>query len=93
MKNYYKIAKILFTSLVFINLFICNVFAAGSGANITKMNFSFDGVFGVIDKASARRGLQVYNEICAGCHGLEHVSYRNLLDIGFTNDQVKEYAS
>ena len=93
MKNYYKIAKILFTSLVLINLFICNVFAAGSSANITKMNFSFDGVFGVIDKASARRGLQVYNEICAGCHSLEYVSYRNLLDIGFTNDQVKEYAS
>ena len=72
---------------------MCNVFAAGSGANITKMKFSFDGVFGVIDKSSARRGLQVYNEICAGCHSLEHVSYRNLLDIGFTNDQVKEYAS
>ena len=72
---------------------MCNVFAAGSGANITKIKFSFDGVFGVIDKSSARRGLQVYNEICAGCHSLEHVSYRNLLDIGFTNDQVKEYAS
>lgn len=93
MKNYYKITKILFTSLILINLFLCNAFAAGSDANITKMKFSFDGVFGVIDKASARRGLQVYNEICAGCHSLEHVSYRNLLDIGFTNDQVKEYAS
>ena len=93
MKNSNKIAKILFTSLILINLLMCNVFAAGSGANITKMKFSFDGVFGVIDKSSARRGLQVYNEICAGCHGLEHVSYRNLLDIGFTNDQVKEYAS
>ena len=61
--------------------------------NITKMKFSFDGIFGVIDKASARRGLQVYNEICSGCHSLEHVSYRNLLDIGFSNDQVKEFAS
>ena len=93
MKNNNKIANILFTSLILINLLMCNVFAAGSGANITKMKFSFDGVFGVIDKSSARRGLQVYNEICAGCHSLEHVSYRNLLDIGFTNDQVKEYAS
>ncbi len=93
MKHNNKIAKILFTSLILIYLLMCNVFAAGSGANITKMKFSFDGVFGVIDKSSARRGLQVYNEICAGCHSLEHVSYRNLLDIGFTNDQVKEYAS
>ena len=64
-----------------------------NASNQKLMKFSFDGVFGVIDKSSARRGLQVYNEICAGCHSLEHVSYRNLLDIGFTNDQVKEYAS
>ena len=73
--------------------FLSNLFAAGPDGNITKMKFSFDGIFGVIDKASARRGLQVYNEICAGCHSLEHVSYRNLLDIGFSNDQVKEFAS
>ncbi|MAU27621.1 MAG: cytochrome c1 [Pelagibacterales bacterium] len=93
MKNYYKIPKIFFISFILINLFLSNLFAAGPDGNITKMKFSFDGIFGVIDKASARRGLQVYNEICAGCHSLEHVSYRNLLDIGFSNDQVKEFAS
>ena len=93
MKNYYQIIKIFFISFILINAFLSNVFAAGSDAKITKMNFSFDGIFGVIDKASARRGLQVYNEICAGCHSLEHVSYRNLIDIGFSNEQVKEFAS
>lgn len=93
MKNYYYLIKIFFTSFIFVNLFFSSVLAAGPDAKITKMHFSFDGVFGTIDKASARRGLQVYNEICAGCHSLEHVSYRNLLEIGFTNDQVKEFAS
>ena len=93
MKNYYQIIKIFFISFIFINTFLCKAFAAGPDAKITKMNFSFDGIFGVIDKASARRGLQVYNEICAGCHSLEHVAYRNLLDIGFSSDQVKEFAS
>ena len=75
------------------NVILANIFAAGPDANITKMKFSFDGVFGTIDKASARRGLQVYNEVCSGCHSLEHVAYRNLLDIGFTNEEIKEFAS
>ena len=58
-----------------------------------KIHFSFNGVLGKIDKPSARRGLQVYSEICAGCHSLKHVAYRNLVDLGFSNDQVKEFSS
>ena len=56
MKNYYKIPKIFFISFILLNLFLSNLFAAGPDGNITKMKFSFDGIFGVIDKASARRG-------------------------------------
>ncbi len=93
MKIYYKIIKTSFMSFIIINVFVVNALAAGPDANITKMKFSFDGIFGVIDKSSARRGLQVYNEICAGCHSLEHVSYRNLIDIGFSSDEVKAFAS
>jgi len=90
MKKYYKI---FYMTFILMNIIIVNIFAAGPDANITKMKFSFDGVFGTIDKASARRGLQVYNEVCSGCHSLEHVAYRNLLDIGFTNEEIKEFAS
>ena len=93
MENYYKILKIFLFSVILINSCVFNVFAAGPDTNITKMKFSFDGIFGVIDKASARRGLQIYNEICSGCHSLEHVSYRNLIDIGFSKEQVKTFAS
>ena len=93
MKKYYKIFKISYISFILVTLFFVNVFAAGPDANIIKMKFSFDGIFGTIDKASARRGLQVYNEVCSGCHSLEHIAYRNLYDIGLSNDEIKEFAS
>ena len=54
--------------------------------------FSFNKTFGTIDKNSAQRGLQVYLEICAGCHGLKHVAYRSLNDLGYNTDQVKRIA-
>ena len=48
-----------------------------------QYNFSFNGILGSIDKNSAQRGLQVFTEICASCHGLKHLAYRNLEDIGY----------
>ncbi|MDG1826079.1 MAG: cytochrome c1 [Henriciella sp.] len=37
---------------------------------------------GQIDKESAQRGFQVYKEVCASCHGLKLLSYRNLGEKG-----------
>jgi ubiquinol-cytochrome c reductase cytochrome c1 subunit len=42
-----------------------------------------------------QRGLQIYTEICAACHGLEHVAFRTLGDEGgpaLPEDQVFAYA-
>ena len=69
-----KIAQIFLIITSIVSFSLTNVHAKSPDSNITKMHFSFDGIFGVIDKASARRGLQVYSEVCSGCHGLEHVS-------------------
>ena len=78
-----KIIHIFFVIITIMFFHLTNANAKSPDSNITKMNFSFDGIFGMIDKASARRGLQVYTEVCSGCHSLEHVSYRNLSGIGF----------
>src|SRR6185369_13926483 len=43
--------------------------------------WTFDGVFGTFDRKQLQRGLKVYTTICAGCHGLRLISYRNLVDI------------
>jgi ubiquinol-cytochrome c reductase cytochrome c1 subunit len=58
-----------------------------------QMKWEFDGVFGSVDRASAQRGYQIYKEICSACHSLRRVAYRNLTEIGFSEDEVKQIAS
>ncbi len=56
-------------------------------------NWSFGGLWGVFDGAARQRGFQVYKEVCAGCHGLGFVAYRNLEEIGFGTDEVEAIAA
>ena len=56
-------------------------------------DWSFQGLFGTYDRGAQQRGLQVYNEICAGCHSLSLVAYRNLDGIGLEEDQIKAFAA
>ncbi len=56
--------------------------AAGGGAELKDVDWSFSGPFGSFDKDALRRGLQVYSEVCASCHSLKFVAYRNLGDAG-----------
>ncbi len=67
--------------------------AAGEAPVPPSQGWSFEGVFGTFDKQSAQRGFQVYTQVCAGCHGLRLVAYRNLTALGYSDDQVKAYAS
>ena len=67
--------------------------ASAAGGEIEKQNWSFDGVFGKFDKAALQRGFQVYQEVCAGCHGLEYIAFRNLTELGLNEDQVKAIAA
>lgn len=58
-----------------------------------KVNWSFSGVFGKFDKQSIQRGLKVYQQVCAACHSLNSIAFRNLTEIGFTETQAKAIAS
>ena len=58
-----------------------------------ELEWSFDGVFGRYDRASLQRGFQVYSEVCALCHGLRQVAFRNFTEIGLTKDQAKGIAA
>ena len=40
-----------------------------------------------------KRGFQVYREVCAACHGIRHISYRDLKGIGYSDDEIKVIAS
>ena len=68
-------------------------YAAGGDIEIPDRKFSFDGVFGTYDRASAQRGFQVYKEVCSACHSMRLVSYRNLRELGQTEAQVAGIAS
>lgn len=67
--------------------------AAESAAPLKKVQWHFQGPFGTYDRASAQRGFQIYKEVCAACHSLSLVAYRNLMSLGLTEDQVKALIS
>ena len=55
--------------------------------------WSFDGVFGTIDLASAQRGLLVYKEVCSACHGMKFLHYRDLAGLALSDTQIKAIAA
>ncbi|MEM9717102.1 MAG: cytochrome c1 [Pseudomonadota bacterium] len=70
-------------------------FAAGKeAAPIENIKFPYDGIFGRFDQAQLQRGLQVYTQVCAGCHGLQYVAFRTLSDPqgpALSEEQLKAY--
>ena len=60
---------------------------------LPKHKWSFDGLTGTYDRSSLQRGYKVYREVCAGCHSMNLLYYRDLLDIGFTEEEIKVIAS
>jgi ubiquinol-cytochrome c reductase cytochrome c1 subunit len=69
--------------------------AAGEGGHIEDVAFAHEGPFGKFDQFQLQRGLQVYTEVCAACHGLKYVPLRTLSDEGgpgLPEDQVRAYA-
>ena len=67
--------------------------AAGNAPKPPKQDWSFSGIFGSYDRASAQRGFQVYKNVCSACHSLNYVYYRHLTGIGLTAPQIKAIAS
>ena len=66
---------------------------ATSDVKLMEQKWPFNGIFGRFDESSLQRGFQVYREVCAACHGIRHVSYRDLKGIGYTNDEIKVIAA
>lgn len=70
--------------------------AAEGTVHIEDIPFAFEGPFGKFDKFQLQRGLQIYTEVCSGCHGLKYVPIRTLADPGgpeLPADQVRAYAA
>jgi ubiquinol-cytochrome c reductase cytochrome c1 subunit len=70
--------------------------SAGRAAEDTalpEVHWSFQGIFGMYDHAAARRGFQVYKEVCSACHSMNLLYYRNLEALGFSQDEIKAIAA
>jgi ubiquinol-cytochrome c reductase cytochrome c1 subunit len=57
-----------------------------------KLHLASDGVLGKFDRQQLQRGFQVYKEVCAACHGINLVAFRNLADLGYEEPEVKAIA-
>jgi ubiquinol-cytochrome c reductase cytochrome c1 subunit len=67
--------------------------AAGGDVALTKRDWSFNGPFGTFDKAAMQRGFQVYREVCAGCHSMQYIAFRNFADLGYNEAEIKAIAA
>ena len=91
MKNILKLISII--ALFFVTS--ANVISAEK-VEYLKTDWTFKGLFGKFDRASLQRGYQVYTEVCAACHSMKYLSYRNLSEKGgpeFSVAQAKAIAA
>mgnify|MGYP001163715129 FL=1 len=92
-----KNKSLIFTGLILIlsHLTFSTILAAEK-VDLLKTDWSFKGPLGKFDRASLQRGYQVYKEVCASCHSMKYLSYRNLADPGgpeFSESQAKIIAA
>ena len=62
---------------------------------VTNFDFSFQGLTGTYDRNQLQRGLKVFHEACASCHGLQYVAFRTLSDPNgpeLPEDQMRAFA-
>ena len=65
---------------------------AEHGLHSPQYAWPHEGVFDSYDHGSIRRGHQVYQQVCAACHSLNQICYRNLVDVAYTEQEVKAMA-
>ena len=80
-------------SLAVAGLLAAGAALAAAGAKPEARDWSFHGMFGTYDRGALQRGFQVYREVCASCHSLRLLAYRNLAGIGLNEDQIKAIAA
>ncbi|VAH68527.1 unnamed protein product [Triticum turgidum subsp. durum] len=52
-----------------------------------------EGILSSYDHASIRRGHQVYQQVCASCHSMSLISYRDLVGVAYTEEETKAMAA
>ena len=77
-------------------IFFLNIQVSASenvSGNMPNHEWSFEGLTGTFDRAALQRGFKVYREVCSGCHSMRLLYFRDLIDIGFSEEEVKVISS
>ena len=79
--------------MVLVGVISSSAWGAGGDVTLKTRDWSFSGPFGTFDKAAMQRGFQVYNEVCAGCHSMKLIAFRNFADLGYNEAEIKALAA
>ena len=60
--------------------------------HVEAQSWSFQGFFGTFDRGQLKRGFQIYKDVCAACHSMNLLAYRDLEAIGYNEEEVKDIA-
>jgi len=83
----------LWVAVLAAGLFAAALPARAQEEKLPNEKWSFSGIFGGLDLAAAQRGFQVYNEVCASCHSMNLLHYRDLAGIGLPEADIKAIAA
>lgn len=69
------------------------LWASDDAVHVPEFPWPSNGMFDSYDTASLRRGWQVYKEVCASCHSIEFIAYRNLVGTILNEEEAKAEAA
>jgi ubiquinol-cytochrome c reductase cytochrome c1 subunit len=58
-----------------------------------ELHLASNGPMGHFDRQQLQRGFQVYKEVCAACHSLHLVAFRDLAALGYEEPEIKAIAN
>lgn len=58
-----------------------------------KYPWSHKGLFKSFDLDSVRRGYEVYKQVCAACHSMQYLHYREMVGVIFSEEEAKKEAA
>ena len=91
-----KISTIFAAGLIAMGLALPVVAQEHEVITVERQPWSFGGIFGKYDEHQLQRGFQVFQTVCANCHGAKLLAFRNLEEEGgpgFSEEQVKALAA
>jgi ubiquinol-cytochrome c reductase cytochrome c1 subunit len=86
--------KKIFSAISFAAMLMVSASAVAADALAPpKIKWPHHGVTGTYDRAALQRGFQVYKEVCAACHAMKYLSYRDLAGLGYNPEEIKSIAA